>query len=170
MSKRIRDVLRVPGAVALAAALWSGLAAAQMSSTTKFSGSSGGAGQITRTIIDVEPFGSQRASVKAVRIVTCTINAAGVSTNQISKRFRDSCNVQIGSFGYAAAFCPPTDSSQVMLTRPGGGFSYTDMNTIPGVTMTPVSPCPSLSVIGLLLLVAGLISLGFWRLRRARTG
>jgi hypothetical protein len=168
MEKPIPRTLRIVGVAALAATLWSGLAAAQMT-TTKVSGSSGGTGKITRTIIDVVPFESQRFSAQATRIVTCTITGASVSSNQIGRRFRDSCNVQIGSFGYVAAFCPPTDSSQIMLTKSSGSYTYTDVNTIPGVTLTEVSPCPSVSVIGLLLLVAGLIGLGLWRLRRART-
>jgi hypothetical protein len=169
MEKRILTLLGVLGVAALAAVLWSGLADAQSSTVTQITGSSGGTGKITRTIIDVVPFEIPRFSAQATRIVNCTINGAGVSPKQIGLRFRDSCNVQIGAFGYSAVFCPPTDSTRVMLSKSSGSYSFTDSNTIPGVALALVSMCPSLSVIGLLVLVAGLAALGFWRLRRARS-
>ena len=154
-------------ALVLAGSLLIATSAAQAATLTQVSGTSSGAGQLTRTIIDVVPQLGPGHSAQAIRTVTVTINSAGKSSNFVGRALRDSLNDQIGAFGYTANFPSPTDSTHVLLQKSSGSFSQSDVNAIPGITVANIA-LPAVSPFGIVVLVAALLGLALWSIRRRK--
>lgn len=169
MRTPIRVLAKTVAALAATGILWHAPAAAQMLTVTQFFGTSSGAGQIRRTIIDVIPNEAPRASGHPIRRVTCTVNSEGWTQSHVGWAFRDSCNDQLGE-GYIASFDPPGDSCRVKLIRRSGNYSVSDENAVPGITMQVfLPPVPAISTIGLVVLLVGLVVLAWRARRRTRT-
>jgi len=100
---------------------------------TQVSGSSTGAGTLSRTIIDIsEPPGSRLGS--ASFSVTVPI-PPGASAVAVASVLIDSINAQIGPSGFTATFASPADSTLVLMSR-ASPFSSCDGGTIPGISVT----------------------------------
>jgi hypothetical protein len=100
---------------------------------------------IQRTIIDAEPPpGPSRARPRntlATHTVTVPVPGVGVSAGTIVSAFIDSINRAAGSSGFVANYMSLTDSTVLRMYRVGG-YSSSDVNTVPGITVAPYSPPP----------------------------